>query len=96
MSAGRMSAKHPRKRRAKPVTKSGPPAGFGWKWVFWWIWKNAITVLMVVQFAVSAVTLDPTVLPPTVFHWTLIVNSVLCFILAQIKRDHPPPKGKKK
>jgi hypothetical protein len=88
--------KTPKIKRPRIVKTQGPPAGFGWSWVWWWLWKNAITVLMVVQFTVAAVTLDPTILPPKAFHWTLIINSVLCFILAQIKRDHPPPTKRKK
>lgn len=77
------------------INTEGPPAGFGWNWVWWWLWKNAITVLMVIQAAVTALTLDPTLIPHNAFHYLLITNSVLCVILAQIKRDHPPPRSKK-
>lgn len=74
----------------------GPPAWFGWRFVWWWLWGNAITVLMIVQAAISTLTLDPTLIPHDAFHYLLITNAVLCAILAQIKRNSPPPKRSKK
>jgi hypothetical protein len=79
--------------------KDGPPAGFGFRYIIWFLfWKNAITVLMITQAAFSAVlALIPNMVNDKAFHWLLITNAVLCAILAQVKRDGSPPKrGKKK
>ena len=78
--------------------KSGVPADFGVRYIIWYLfWKNAITVLMIVQAAFSsALALIPTMVNDRVFHWLLITNAVLCAILAQIKRDGSPPKRRHK
>lgn len=76
------------------------PGDFGWKYVLWtvwlgwiyfwkWVWSQAITILMVVQGTLAAITLDPTLIPHETFHWLLLGNAVLCAVLAQIKRTHP-------
>jgi hypothetical protein len=72
------------------------PANFGWRYVLWFLWSHAITVLMITQAIFSTLTLDPTLVSHDVFHWMLIINAVLCAVLAQVKRDHPPPKRKRK
>ena len=78
--------------------KEGPPAGFVVRYIFWFLfWKNAITVLMITQAAFSAaLALIPNMVNDKAFHWLLITNAVLCAILAQVKRDTPPPKRSKK
>jgi hypothetical protein len=75
---------------------SAPPSYFGWRYIWWMAYKNAITILMIVQGGISAITLDPSLVSHSTFHWMLIANSVLCLTLAQIKRDHPPPKRGRK
>lgn len=67
------------------------PAYFGLRYVLWFMWSNAITLLMTLQVIVSTLALDPTLLPDKVTHWMLIANAVLVAILAQIRRDRPPP-----
>jgi hypothetical protein len=73
------------------MTDNPVPSYFGFRYVLWWLWSHAITVLMLVQGGVSALTLDPTLVSHTVFHWLLIGNAVLVAALAQIRRDTPPP-----
>lgn len=68
------------------------PSNFGFKYAMWFLWCNAITVLMMVQAAFTALTLDPTLISHNAFHWILIVNAVLCATLAQIKRTNPHSK----
>ena len=97
MPVRRLCSKHARKRRARTV-REGIPADFGVRYIIWYLfWRNAITVLMIVQAAFSAVlALLPTMVNDKAFHWLLITNAVLCAILAQIKRDQPPPKRRHK
>lgn len=66
------------------------PAYFSFRYVLWLCWTNAITILSVVQGIAAALTLDPTAVSHAVFHWCLIANSVLCVVIAQIKRNAPP------
>ena len=66
------------------------PAYFGLRFVAWFIWSNAITGLMVLQAGLTAITLDPSLVSHTTFHYLLIGNSVLCAIIAQVKRNNPP------
>jgi hypothetical protein len=70
------------------------PSYFGVRYVLWFLWSNAITMLMLVQGAFTALTLDPTLVSHTTFHWLLIGNAVICAALAQIKRNNPPPVGR--
>jgi hypothetical protein len=85
----------PPKKKKHVVRETEIPRDFGWRYILWWIWSNAITVLMIVQAAFATLTLDPTLIPHNVFHWLLVTNAVLCAILAQIKRNNPPPRRKK-
>jgi hypothetical protein len=67
------------------------PAYFSFRYVLWFMWSHAITLLMTVQVIFSALTIDPNAFSHTTFHWLLIINSVLVAVLAQIRRDNPPP-----
>jgi len=66
------------------------PPNFGWRYILWFIWCNAITGLMLVQVVVTTVTLDPTLVSHDTFHYLLIANAVICAVIAQIKRNNPP------
>ncbi len=70
------------------------PTYFGFRFVMWWLWSNAITGLMILQAAFTALTLDPTLVPHETFHWILLGNSVLCAIVAQVKLTNPTPQEK--
>ncbi len=78
----------------KKKAPRGVPSYFGWRFVLFFLWSHAITVLMIVQAAFSTLTLDPTLVPHDVFHWLLIVNAMMCAVLAQVKR--PPPTYKRR
>jgi hypothetical protein len=67
------------------------PTYFGWRYILWVIWSQAITGLMTLQAIFAALTLDPDLVPHNVFHWILIGNAVLCVAVAQIKRGNPVP-----
>jgi hypothetical protein len=81
--------------KKKPRIGTGMPANFGWRYVLWFTWSHAITVLMVLQAIFATLTLDPTLVSHDVFHWLLITNAVLCAVLAQVKRDNPLSKRRK-
>jgi hypothetical protein len=68
------------------------PANFGFKYIMWFLWSNAITILMTVQAGFTALTLDPTLIGHVTFHWILISNAVIVAALANIKRNSPPPE----
>jgi hypothetical protein len=65
--------------------------GFVLRYILWFCWTKAVSILQTVQAVVAAITLDPTLVSHGTFHWFLIGNSVLCVILAQIDRKSPPP-----
>ena len=67
------------------------PAYFSVRYVLWFMWSNAITLLMTLQTIVSALTLDQSLFPDKVLHWMLIANAALVATLANIRRNGPPP-----
>ena len=66
------------------------PTYFNLRYVLWFLWSNAITELMIVQVAVTAITLDPTIVSHNMFHYALIANAVLAAVVAQVKKNNPP------
>jgi len=66
------------------------PPYFGIRYIGWFIWSNLITGLMIVQVAVTAITLDPTIVSHNTFHYALIANAVLAAVVAQVKKNNPP------
>jgi hypothetical protein len=67
------------------------PRDFGWRWVLWMAWCNAISILATLQAVFAAITLDPTLLPHDVVHWIQIASLILLVIIAQLKKYNPPP-----
>jgi len=67
------------------------PPDFGIRYVFWMLWCNSITILMIIQGIFATITLDPTLVPHNVFHYILLGNAILCAIVAQVKKNNPPP-----
>jgi hypothetical protein len=65
------------------------PANFSFKYVMWFIWCNAVTILTTIQGVLAAITLDPTTIDHNVYHWIVISNAVLVVVLAQITRNKP-------
>jgi hypothetical protein len=66
------------------------PAYFSWRYIFWLLWANAITVLNTIQAVVATLTLDPTLIPHDTLHYLLIANCILCVVVAQLKKNNPP------
>lgn len=71
------------------MTENIPP-NFGWRYILWAIWSNAITILMIAQTIFATITLDPTLVSHDAAHWILIGNAITAAVLAQIKRNNPP------
>jgi hypothetical protein len=80
------------------------PKDFGFRYIAWYAWANAITILMILQAIFAALLLiadnpaDPEhpltgpLIPHTVSRGIILANAILCAVLAQIKRS-PPTKG---
>lgn len=69
------------------------PRDFGWRYVAWFAWDNAVSILSTMQAVFQAVTLDPTLVSHNTVHWLSIGNLVLIVLIAQIKKNspHSPP-----
>lgn len=72
------------------------PRDFGWRYILWALWSNAITALSILQGSFAAVLLavdDPSnpALSHNAVRWIVLGNAVLTGVLAQIKRNNPPP-----
>ena len=79
------------------MTDDAMPRDFGWRYIGWLAWTNAITILSVIQGAFASALLvvdaDPAhpMVPIKVVQIIVIGNAVLTGIVAQIKRNNPPP-----
>jgi hypothetical protein len=100
---------HRRGAKAPHLVTKGPPANFGWRYIFWYawlgtilfgqfLWRNAVTVLSSASAVFAAITVDPnqTIISHEGYHIVLIGQLVLTAVLANIKRDHRPVKKGKK
>jgi hypothetical protein len=73
------------------------PRDFGWRYIGWLAWCNAITILSTLQGVFAAVLLvvdvpdDPhPMLSHTAVRVIFLINAVLTALVAQIKRNNPP------
>ena len=66
------------------------PSNWGWRYLTWFIWCNAISILGTLQAVFTAITLDPTLVSHTAFHVISICNLVALVIIAQVKKNYPP------
>jgi hypothetical protein len=66
------------------------PRDFGWRYVAWLAWSNAISILATLQAIFAAITLDPTLVSHQAFHVISIANLVLLVVIAQLKKNNPP------
>jgi hypothetical protein len=72
------------------MTDDPVPAYFSFRYVVWLGWSNAITILATLQAVFATITLDPTLMSPTAFHWCSIANLIFIVVVAQIKRNTAP------
>jgi hypothetical protein len=66
------------------------PRDFGWRYVLWLTWSNAITILAVIQGVLSALMVTQGIFDHTTFQYLAIGNAILTAIVAQVKRNKPP------
>lgn len=66
------------------------PAGFGWRYVGWAIWTNAITILSIIQGVFATLALASDMFSHTTVRIYMVSNAVLSAVIAQIKRNKPP------
>lgn len=68
------------------------PRYFGWRYIWWLAYTNALTILATLQLIFLQFTMDDTLSRPVV-HWLLSGANILGIVIAQIKRNHPPGKA---
>lgn len=67
------------------------PRDFGFRYIAWLAWSNAITVLGTLQAIVSLLVMgDKSLFTDNQFHELLFANAVLTIIVAQLKKNNPP------
>jgi len=73
------------------------PIDFGWRYIGWFLWSNAITGLSILQLGFASALLaiyDPSdahpLFPPQTVRFIFLVNAILTGVVAQIKRNSPP------
>jgi len=71
------------------------PRDFGWRYIGWAIWSNAVTILAILQGVAASVLLvadDPNnpMLSHNGFRYIMLANAILTGLVAQIKRNRPP------
>jgi hypothetical protein len=73
------------------VSTDPVPAYFSFRYVLWLAWTNAITILMMAQAALTTLTVSGDIFAPTTERKILLAVAILGTVLAQIKRNGPPP-----
>jgi len=71
------------------------PTNFGPRYIAWWMWCNAISLLASIQAVFAGITLDPTLVDHQTFHVISICNLALIIVIAQVKKSNPPPPSAK-
>jgi hypothetical protein len=74
------------------------PRSFGWRYILWLAWSNALTILLSIQAIFLQLTIDSEI-PRVWTHHLLTAADVLGIVAAQIKRNvppGPPPRRKRK
>jgi hypothetical protein len=69
------------------------PRDFGWRWLLWLAWCNALTIICTMQVALLQITMPDPSTPQQArpwIHWVLTAVNILGIIAAQIKRNNPP------
>ena len=67
------------------------PRDFGWRYVWWFLWCNAITLLATAQGCFAALALMSDMFSHTTIRIYMAANAVLSILIAQIKKNNPPP-----
>ena len=67
------------------------PRDFGWRYVAWLAWSNAISVLGTIQAVLAVIVLDPDIaLDHVLFHRISLANAIAVVLVAQLKKNNPP------
>ena len=67
------------------------PRDFGVRYVLWFAWCNAISILSIIQGSFAAAALMTDLFSHTTIRVYMVCNAVLSLIIAQVKRNSPPP-----
>lgn len=66
------------------------PRDFGWRYVGWFLWSNAISLLSTAQGTFAALALASDMFSARTLKVFLVTNAILCVVISQIKRNNPP------
>jgi hypothetical protein len=66
------------------------PLDFGWKYVWWVAWSNAITILAIAQGTFATMALASDMFSHNTVRIYMVANAVMSAIIAQVKRNLPP------
>lgn len=66
------------------------PRDWGWRYITWLIWCNAITILAVAQGVFATLALASDMFSHTTIRVYMVANAILSALIAQIKRNNPP------
>jgi hypothetical protein len=67
------------------------PRDFGWRYIAWLAWTNAVTILMVIQGVFATLALASDMFSHNTVRVYMVASAVLSAVVAQIKRNAPPP-----
>jgi hypothetical protein len=73
------------------VTDEPMPRDFGWRYIGWFLWCNALTLLGTAQGTFAVLALANDMFSPRTLKTYLIANAVLSVVVSQIKKNFPPP-----
>ncbi len=66
------------------------PSNFGPRYVAWWLWCNAITILQSAQGVFAGLALASDMFSHNTVRVYMVTNAVLSIIIAQVKKNNPP------
>ena len=66
------------------------PRDFGWRYILWVTWCNALSILGTAQAILAMLALDPTLVSAKSYHYITLANAILVVVVAQWKKNAPP------
>lgn len=67
------------------------PRDFGWRYILWQIWCNALTLVGIAQATFASLALMSDMFSHDTIRWYMVASAVLSIVIAQIKKSNPPP-----
>lgn len=73
----------------QPPTPDQIPKNFGCKYVAWFFWSHAVSILSIVQGVFATLSLATDMFSHNVVRGYMVANAITCAILANIDRRKP-------